>query len=50
MYTQFHIIGAVYSNQLPNPMNLKDAKEFVKGFTGLNRLVLNGKYPNVELY
>lgn len=50
MYTKFHIIGAVYSNDLPHPMDLKEAKTFVKSFTGLKRLVLNGKYPNVEIY
>lgn len=50
MYTKFHLIGAVYSNDLPKPMTLEQAKDFIKEFTGLKRLVLEGNNPNVEIY
>lgn len=46
MYTKFHLIGAVYSNDLPCAMSLKDAKAFVRKFTGLKRITIN----NVEIY
>lgn len=46
MYKKFHIIGAVYSNDLPKAMNLKEAKAFIRTFTGLKRITVN----NVELY
>lgn len=46
MYTKFHLIGAIYSNDLPKPMNLNDAKKFIREFTGLKRITNN----NVEIY
>lgn len=46
MYTKFHIIGAVYSNELPKPMNIKEAKLFIRNFTGIKRITIN----NVEIY
>ena len=50
MYTKFHLRGAVYSNELPQPMNLKQAKQFIKNFIGLNRIVISGRSTNVEIY
>ena len=46
MYTQFHIIGSVYSNELPKEMTKSEAKRYISSFTGLK----NVTNKTVEIY
>lgn len=49
-YTKFRLAGEVYSNDFPKPMTLEQAKQFIREFTGVSRVVLNGKYYTAELF